>query len=180
MLPLVAVGLGFVLIFFHKSAPPQPPVIVPLSDGSALVLSGTDTGPWLAYGGHPWPKFLCKALKRQLPGFIRYQPLLYPSFYTNGVALLLSRRRPDRTAVATAWNGTGQLYFLDDAGLEQLARYHGVNFNVEPWGVAEEQIAWEIPILRARQLNLLFRETNQLTGAISTHHFQINNPALRN
>src|ERR1700677_1095462 len=117
-------ALGLCLVFVVCYRRPQPQVVIPLADGSTFALAGTDVGQCLCYGGWLWQRLLCKALKHQLPGYIPYPPIVYPSFYTNGIALLFRRTERDNTPLQTAWNGSGQLFFLDESGTEQLARYH--------------------------------------------------------
>src|SRR5580658_8328060 len=118
-----ALCLGVVILAFGW--PSQPILIVPLADGSRFVLVGTDSGRKLYYGGGPWQRLLCKALGRQLPAFVPNQPTIWPSIYTNGIALCFRREAPGRHALQTAWNGTGQLYFLDDSGMEHWLPNHG-------------------------------------------------------
>jgi hypothetical protein len=176
-----ALWLGVVVLAFCW--PSQPRLIVPLADGSNFVLVGTDSGRQLCYGGGRWQRLLCKALGRHLPAFIDNQPEIDASCYTNGIALHFRREEPDRHVLQTPWNGTGQLYFLDDSGLEHwVQKNHCVNFVTEKRGqvdvVVEENMHWEMPIVHDPELRLRIRETNELTGSVSTHNFQIKNPAL--
>src|SRR5580658_2686062 len=117
-----ALCLGVVVLAFCW--PSQPKLILPLADGSRLVLVGTDFGRELCYGGGRWQTLLCKALRRELPAFIHNQPTRWPSFYTNGIALCFRREEPGRHALQTTWNGSGQLSFLDDSGTERRAPNH--------------------------------------------------------
>jgi hypothetical protein len=176
-----ALYLGAVVLAFCW--PAQPKLIVPLADGSNFVLVGTDSGRKLFYGGGRWQRLLCKALGRKLPAFVHNQPEIYPSIYTNGIALYFRREEPDRQSLPTPWNGTGQLYFLDDFGMEHwIQKNHCVNFVVEKRGqvdaVVEENMDWEMPLVHDPELRLRIRETNNLTGSVSTHNFRIKNPAL--
>ena len=161
--------------------PAQPKLIVPLADGTRFVLLGTDHGQQLFYGGGGWQSVICKIIRHNLPPFVRYQPEIWPSFYTNGIGLSFRRQQPDKSTLPQEWNGNGQLYFLDESGAEREVRYHGVNFNVENLNgrdvVASEDISWELPIVQEPELRLRIRETNDKTGAVSTHDFSIKNPA---
>ena len=175
-----ALCLGVVVLAFCW--PSQPKLIVPLADGSSFVLVGTDSGRQLCYGGGRWQTLLCKALGRQLPAFVHNQPTIWPSSYTNGIALCFRREEPGRHALQTTWNGTGQLYFLDDSGMEHWVPNHCVAFVTEKRGqldaVVEENMHWEVPMLHDPELRLRIRETNNLTGSVSTHNFRIKNPVL--
>ncbi len=177
---LGAICAGAIVIAF--SSPSRPKLAVPLADGPSFVLVGTDHGRQLFYGGGPWQTLLCKALRRQLPAFIHNQPAIWPSSYTNGIALWFRREEPGRRALQTTWNGTGQLYFLDDSDMEHLVPNHCVSFVTEKHGqveaVVEENMQWEVPMLRAPELRFRIRETNEWTGSVSTHNFQLKNPVL--
>lgn len=177
---LGAICLGLLALAFHW--PAQPNLIVPLADGSRFVLVGTDSGRQLCYGGGLWQRLLCKALQHELPAFVHNQPVIWPAFYTNSIALLFCREEPDRTALQTTWNGSGQLYYLDESNAEHWAPHHEVRFSTETrrQGVAvvEEDVFWEIPMLHDPELRLRIRETNGLTGAVTVHNFRIKNPAL--
>jgi hypothetical protein len=179
---IVLAALCLSLIVLAFCWPSQPKLIVSLADGSSFVLVGTDSGRQLFYGGGRWQTLLCKALRRQLPAFVHNQPIMWPSIYTNGIALCFRREEPGRHALPTAWNGTGQLYFLDGSGMEHWVPNHGVSFATEKRGqvevVVEENMHWEVPMLRDSELRLRIRETNNLTGLVSTHNFRIKNPAL--
>jgi hypothetical protein len=177
---LSALCLGLVALAFCW--PSQPKLIVPLADGSRFVLVGTDSGRQLCYGGGRWQTLLCKALRHQLPAFIHNQPTILPALYTNGIALFFRREKSDKSGLPAAWNGTGQLYFLDESGTEHWAPNHGVNFETEKrgrlWVIRREGMDWELPMLHDPVLRLRIRETNNLTGAVSTHNFRIKNPVL--
>jgi hypothetical protein len=175
---LGAICFGLVVLLFLR--PAQPKLIVPLADGSSFTLVGTDSGSLLFYGGGRWQTLFCKALRRQLPAFIHNQPAIWASSYTNGIALHFRREKPG--GLQTAWNGTGQLYFLDDSEVEHQVRNHCVGFVTEKRGqvesVVEENMHWELPMLHDAELRLRIRETNSLTGSVSTHNFRIKNPVL--
>jgi hypothetical protein len=175
-----ALGLGAMILEFCW--PSQPKLIVPLADGSRFVLVGNDFGRQLCYGGGRWQTLLCKALRRELPAFIHNQPTIWPSVYTNGIALWFRREESGRTALQTPWNGSGQLYLLDESGVEDRVPNHCVNFVIEKRGqadaVVEEDMYWEVPMLHDPELRLRIWETNKLTGSVSTHNFRIKNPAL--
>jgi hypothetical protein len=176
-----ALCLGLVVLAFCRPSPPK--LIIPLADGSSFVLMGTDSGRRFAYGGARWQNLLCKALGRQLPAFIHPQPLIWTSFYTNGgIALCFRREEPARHSLQTPWNATGQLYFLDDSGMEHWVPNHGVNFATEKrgqvWVVVEENMYWELPMLHDPELRLRIRETNGSTGSVSTHNFRLKTPVL--
>jgi hypothetical protein len=172
--------LSLIVLAFYW--PSQPKLIVPLADGSRFVLIGTDSGRQLCYGGGHWQKLLCKALRRELPAFVHNQPTIWPACYTNGIALIFCRAEPDRASLQKSWNGSGQLYYLDESNAEHWAPYHEVRFNTETrrQGVAvvEEIIFWEMPMVHDPELRLRIRETNDLTGAVTIHNFRIKNPAL--
>jgi hypothetical protein len=180
IIALGALCIGVAVFAFCR--PSQPKLIVPLADGSSFVLIGTDSGRELCYGGGRWQTLLCKALRRQLPAFVHNQPKIWSSSYSNGIALLFRREEPGRRALQTGWNGTGQLYFLDDRGMEHLVINHSVGFETEKRGqvemIVEENMHWELPMLHDPDLRLRIRETNNLTGSVSTHDFQIKNPVL--
>jgi hypothetical protein len=171
-------ALGLIAFLFCR--PAQPKLIVPLADGSRFVLEGTDVGRRIVYGGGSWQRVICKTIRHPLPSFVHYQPTIWPSFYTNGVGLSFRREWPDKSALATAWNGDGQLYFLDSSGAEHQAPFHAINFQTETRKgqstVVAEDIYWELPISPEPELRLRMRETNSLTGAVSTHDFSIKNP----
>jgi hypothetical protein len=120
--------------------------------------------------------------KNRLPSFVRYQPQIYPAWHTNGIALALCREQPGKTPLQEAWNGSGNLYFLDESGAEKPALNHAVTFvdetRAERIAVVGELMCWEVPLLRTPELRLKIRETNKLTGAVSVHKFRIKNPAL--
>jgi hypothetical protein len=177
---LGALVLGLIVLAFHW--PSQPQLIVPLADGSRFILGGTDCGPRLFYGGGRWQRIVCKALGHELPAFIHNQPQIWPATYTNGIGLLFCRKDPGKASLASAWNGSGQLYYLDETNAEHGASTHCVNFVTDTRGgaaaVVEEDIYWEIPMLRDAELRMRIRETNDLSGAVTVHNFHIKNPAL--
>ncbi|HEV7927999.1 MAG TPA: hypothetical protein VGR14_21795 [Verrucomicrobiae bacterium] len=172
--------LGLVVLAFCW--PSQPKLIIPLADGSRLVLVGTDSGQQLYYGGGRWQRLLCKLVRHQLPAFLHGQPTMWPAFYTNGIALHFRREEQGGQAFRTAWNGTGRLYFLDASGMEHEVPNHEVNFEEKQPGqvqtVVAENMYLELPMLRDPELRLRIRETNDSKGSVSTHNFQIKNPAL--
>jgi hypothetical protein len=162
----------------------EPQLILPLADGTRFVLAGTDHGRQLFYGGGICQAFICKMVRHNLPTFIHNQPSVWPSTYTNGIALFFRRELPDKSDLSRAggWNGNGELYFLDQSGIEHAAPYHAVNFQTEARQgretVVAEDIYWELPTLPNKELRLRIRETNTSTGSVATHNFTIKNPAF--
>ncbi len=157
-------------------------VSVPLSDGTTLMLTDTDSGKTLLYGGGQWQRLLCKIIGKRLPHFVRNQPFISQAAYTNGIALSLSREATGTNALSTPWNGSGRLYLLDHSGTEVGCALHAVNFATEKRGtnvvVDAEEMSWEAPIQNEAELRFRIRETNRQTGAVSTHDFRVKNPAM--
>jgi hypothetical protein len=155
--------------------------VISLPDGSTLTLASTDSGSKLCYGGGSWQRLVCKAAGRRLPPSIHNQPAMWSSIFTNGIALFFRRQMPGGN-LPGGWKGTNQLYYLDDSGVERAALNHCVNFQTEKRGqayvVTAEETHWELPMLHKRELHLRIRETYSSTGSISTHDFEIENPAL--
>lgn len=173
-----ALGAG---VFILAMRPSEPKLIVPLADGSRLELIGTDFGRQLYYGGGRWQRFICKAIGYPLPSFVHNQPAIWPSIYTNGIALYFRRSYPNGIPLDTSWNGSGQFYVLDDFAGEHIIPNHAVVFRTGKRGqnevVLDENMHWELPMSPDHELRLRIRETNDLTGLVSTHDFQIKNPA---
>jgi hypothetical protein len=163
-----AICLGLIVLAFHW--PSQPKLIVPLADGSRFVLASTDSGRRLCYGGGLWQRLVCKGLGRELPAFVHGQPVIWPATYPKGIGLYFCRTEPDGGSLKSAWNGSGQLYYLDESNLEHWVPYHSVNFDTMPRGpgmsVVAEQISFEMPMRYDAELRLRIRETNDSTGAV--------------
>ncbi|HEY3853135.1 MAG TPA: hypothetical protein VGO67_01935 [Verrucomicrobiae bacterium] len=182
---VIGAAVCLILLVFYQSARLKaalPKLTIPLADGSRFILEGNGFGRQLYYGGGSWQRFICKITKHQLPGWIPNQPYIVSAAYTNGIALFFRREMTDKSAIQTPWNGSGQLYFLDQSGVEHWVPNHRVGFTTEIRQQGEivvaEDMNWELPLLPAPTLSLRIRETNQLSGVVSVHDFQIKNPSL--
>ncbi len=154
---------------------------IPLADGTSFILTDTDSGKTLLYGGGRWQRFLCKITGRNLPQFVRNQPMISPAAYTNGIAFSLRRDVKGTNNLLAPWNGTGQIYLVDLSGTEIDCALRAVLFYTEMRGtnyvVAAEVLNCEAPTQTEAELHLRIRETNHVNGTVSTHDFRVKNPS---
>lgn len=182
-LGILLAAIAIVIVILLSSSGKPQPVTVRLWDGSMMRLVEADRGRKLYFGGAKWQKGLFKGLGIQcrMPNGSRGE--IINAHYTNAIGLFFSRNVDGRVPSndpTQAWNGSGQLYYVDGNGSETFAMLRGVwwNFDNPAPPMMSEGLIFEIPYVHDPELHFRLFETNRVNGAVTTNDFKIRNPVL--
>ncbi len=171
-----------VALFLLYAVKTKPLPSFPLSDGTKLTLTATDSGKQLRFfHGSVWQKFLYSIVNTNLPYKFRGSKSVDSSRYTNGSIGLLFARSEDSGVLRRAVNGSVRLVAFNQNGIEQNVNRRFVNFKTSTSSgrtkVIAEEILWEIPMTKQKELRLRLYETNSFTQEVSTNDCVVKNPA---
>jgi hypothetical protein len=179
-------GLLVLLTVFFVITRPQPLVTFRLADGTQVEVASVEADTQFhMYHGSSMQRSLFKVVGTRLSPRMVGSESSIPATLTNGTGAGLAvvlRHFSAEGFIGSPWNGNQSVILFDPDGKEINGLQRLVHFDSdtvsETTKITREQILWEFPLSKERDLQFRLYATNTMTGLVSTNQFVLRNPRV--
>ncbi len=172
------------LVGFFFATRPQPILTFRLADNTEVAVESIQVGKeFRMYSGTSLQQSFYRVVGEKIPPRYVGSESRFPASQTNALGKSLGvilRRFAPHSFLSTPWNGNQSLALIDAEGKETAGVRLLVNFDTilmsEQSKVKAEQILWEFPTSREKDLHFRLYDTNAVTGATAANDFHLVNP----